>query len=220
MNLLRRFSLVAMLIGLVAMMMPEDLSAQRRGGSFGGRRSFSSPSRSYRAPSNTNRSFGGRRSTQPSNYGSRSRSTDRSSMPSMGRNSFGGSRMTSSKDYTSRYGVPRQTSTQRMAGANGGQTYVINRYGGMGDGFMMGYLMGSIPWYFSMPFHPAFYFSRPYTAANPDGSMSVYPGTFQWGTLLFTLLIVAGVLFILYVWYKQRRRRMVGADDMSDSSFA
>lgn len=222
MSMLRRFSLIALVIGLAAMMMPEDLSAQRRGGSFGGRRSFSSPSRSYRSPSNSNRSFGGRRATPPSTYGSRSRSSSprRSDMPSMGRNSFGGSRIGSSKDYTSRYGVPRQSTTQRLPGANGGQTYVVNRYGGMGDGFMMGYLMGSIPWYFSMPFHPAFYFSRPYTVANTDGTTSVYPGTFQWGTLFFTLLLIGGVLFILYVWYKRRRRRGYGADDMTDSSFA
>ena len=143
MQIYRHLSLVALVIGLLAMMMPEDLSAQRRGGSFGGRRSFSSPSRSYRAPSNTNRSFGGRRSTQPNTYGSRSRSSGRSEMPSMGRNSFGGSRMGTAKDYTSRYGVPRQTQTQRVPGANGGQTYVVNRYGGMGDGFMMGYMMGA-----------------------------------------------------------------------------
>jgi hypothetical protein len=115
-------------------------------------------------------------------------------------------------DYTGRYGVPRATQRQSFRGPAGTTTnYVVNRYGGMGDGFMMGYMLGSIPWYWSMPFHPAFYFSRPYTHANPDGSVAVYPPTFQWGTLLMTILVVGGVAFILYTWLRNRRRRMNGA---------
>ena len=129
-------------------------------------------------------------------------------------------------DYTGRYGVPRATERRSFAGANGTQTnYVINRYGGMGDGFMMGYMMGSIPWYWSMPFHPAFYYSRPHTVMNPDGTTGVYPGTFQWGSLLMTLLIIGGIGFVVYIWLKNKRRRLSYAqaydsdDDARKSSF-
>lgn len=115
-----------------------------------------------------------------------------------------------------------------MYGANGANTrYVINNYGGMGDRFMMGYLMGSMPWYYSMPFHPAFYYARPYQVVNPDGTVSVYPGEFQWGTLFFMFLLFAGIIFIIAVAIKARRRRRSyggGAaddgDDWSRSSFA
>jgi hypothetical protein len=124
------------------------------------------------------------------------------------RNSFGGSRLNNSSDYVGRYGAPRATERTTMRGANGTTNYTINRYGGMGDGFMMGYMLGSIPWYWSMPFHPAYYCSRPATAVNPDGSTAVYPGTFQWGTLFITLLVVGGIIFIGYVWLRNRRRRM------------
>ena len=124
------------------------------------------------------------------------------------RNSFGGSRLNSSGDYVGRYGAPRATERRTFQGANGPANYTINRYGGMGDGFMMGYMLGSIPWYWSMPFHPAFYFSRPATVVNPDGTTGVYPGTFQWGTLFMTLLVVGGIVFIGYVWLRNRRRRM------------
>jgi cbb3-type cytochrome oxidase subunit 3 len=78
----------------------------------------------------------------------------------------------------------------------------------MGDGFMMGYMLGAIPWYWSMPFHPAYYYSRPATVVNPDGTTAVYPGTFEWGTLFMTLLVIGGILYIGYVWLRNRRRRM------------
>lgn len=194
-----------------------DLIAQRRGGSFGGSRSSG---RSYSAPRSGGGSFGGSRGGSYSR--SPSGSTSRSSTPSatIPRNSFGGSRLSSSSDYTSRYGIPRQVQKQAVPGSNGTSTYVVNRYGGMGDGFMMGYMMGSIPWYYSMPFHPAYYYSRPMTVANPDGTTSIYPGTFQWGTLFFTLMVVGGIGFIIYVWLRNRRRRqMMGNADMSQSSF-
>jgi hypothetical protein len=223
MSMFRRLSLAALLVGVLAMMMPDDLLSQRRSGSFGGKRSFSSPSRSYRSPSGGG-SFGGRRSTapttRPSTSSPRTSTRSFSSPTSTTRNTFGGTRMDRPTDYTSRYGIPRQSTRQSVPTSTGSQQYVVNRYGGMGDGFMMGYLMGSIPWYYSMPFHPAFYYSRPYTVANTDGTTSVYPGTFQWGTLFFTLLLIGGVLFILYVWYRNRRRRLSGAGDMGDSSFA
>jgi len=199
-----RFGLVAALAALVLMIIPLDAFAQRRGGgSFGGSRG-----RGYSAPrSSPGGSFGGSRGSSratPPRSGGAGRFGNAPTM----RNSFGGSRLNSSGDYVGRYGAPRATERTTMRGANGNTNYTINRYGGMGDGFMMGYMLGSIPWYWSMPFHPAFYFSRPATTVNPDGSTGVYPGTFQWGTLFITLLVVGGIIFIGYVWLRNRRRRM------------
>lgn len=216
MKLFRRLSIAAMCTAILAMTLPLDALAQRRGG--GGRSFGGSRSRSYSAPrsSRPSGSFGSTRRTptQP-------RSTTRPSQSSAQRNSFGGSRLNSSRDYTSRYGTPRRTETRSFNGPNGNRPYVVNRYGGMADGFMMGYMMGSIPWYFSMPFHPAFYFSRPYTVANPDGSVGVYPGTFQWGTLFLTLIVLAALGFIVVMWLKRRRQRaLAGSEAYSDSSFA
>jgi len=129
--------------------------------------------------------------------------------------------MSSGTEYTSRYGTPRQVQPQAVRNAQGGTSnYVVNRYGGMGDGFMMGYMMGMIPWYHSMPFHPAYYHSAPHTVTNSDGTTGIYPGTFQWGTLFFTLLIVGGIGFIIYVWLRNRKRRQaLGDPNMSQSSF-
>jgi hypothetical protein len=92
----------------------------------------------------------------------------------------------------------------------------------MGDGFMMGYVMGRIPWYYGMPFHPAFYYSRPFTTVNPDGTTAVYPGTFQWETLLFMLVVIGGIAYIAMVWLRNRRRQLPRANDTdwSSSSFA
>ncbi len=215
--MMKRFLVLSTLfIALLAWVIPTDALAQRRGGgSFGGSRGGGygrSFGRSSRSPS-SGRSFGGSRTRQtppPSrNAPGSSTSTNRFGSGPTSRNAFGGSRMNRPADYTGRYGAPRATERQSFRGQSGTSTnYVVNRYGGMGDGFMMGYMMGSIPWYWSMPFHPAFYFSRPYTHANPDGSVGVYPPTFQWGTLIITLLVVGGLLFIGYVWLRNRRRRM------------
>lgn len=201
-----RIGLIAALAALVLMIIPSDAFAQRRGGgSFGGSRGrgFSAPRSSPRG------SFGGSRGSSPSRATPpRSGGASRfGNAPTM-RNSFGGSRLNNSSDYVGRYGAPRATERTTMRGANGTTNYTINRYGGMGDGFMMGYMLGSIPWYWSMPFHPAYYYSRPATVLNPDGSTAVYPGTFQWGTLFMTLLVVGGIIFIGYVWLRNRRRRM------------
>lgn len=230
---MKRFLILATLLtALLAWVVPSEVLAQRRGGSFGGSRGGGFSGRSFGGGS---RSFGGSRG-----YRSPGSSPSRPSMgpnrgmgygtPSLGRNSFGGSRMARPADYTGRYGVPRRTETRTFSGANGARTnYVVNQYGGMGDGFMMGYMMGSMPWYWSMPFHPAFYYSRPYTVANPDGTTGVYPGTFQWGTLFFTLIIIGGIGFIVYTWLRNKRRNTFAYssyssyqdadDDGSKSSF-
>ncbi len=209
-------AILAIVVALFTMVLPLDSLAQRRGGSFGGSRGGS---RSYSSPRNGGGSFGGSRRSTPSGTATapRSGSTQRYGSAPTTRNSFGGSRMNSSGDYTSRYGAPRATAKESYSGAGGTRTnYTVNRYGGMGDGFMMGYVMGSMPWYWSMPFHPAYYYSRPYTALNPDGTTGVYPGTFQWGTLFFTLLLVGGVIFIVYVWLRNRRRRSLGYSSAGD----
>lgn len=227
-SLLRSVCMSLMTAALLLMILPTEALSQRGrgGGSFGGSRSSG---RSFSAPRSSPRgggSFGGSRQS----YNSRSRDysapRSRSSSPSMGsptsaqRNGFGGSRLGTKQEYTSRYGTPRKVETARVPTSAGATNYQVNRYGGMGDGFMMGYLMGSIPWYYSMPFHPAFYYSRPYTVANADGTVGVYPGTFQWGQLFFVLLLVAGGGYILYVWIRsKRRRRESGGVDYSRSSF-
>lgn len=218
----RILAIATLIIAVAAWVAPLDALAQRRGGSFGGSRGGSrSFSRSY---GKSTRSFGGTR-TAPNRPSANSNRSSGYNAPSA-RNSFGGTRMNRPADYTGRYGVPRATERRSFAGANGTQNnYVINRYGGMGDGFMMGYMLGSIPWYWSMPFHPAFYFSRPHTVVNTDGTTGVYPGTFQWGTLLITLLVIGGVAFVIYTWVKNKRRRLGYAsayqpdDDGSKSSF-
>jgi len=201
-----------MILAIVMMAFPFDAYAQRRGGgSFGGSRGGS---RGYSSPRSGGGSFGGSRRSAPSRPTTAPRSgnnsTSRFGNAPTQRNSFGGSRMGSSSDYTSRYGTPRASTRQAVSGTGGATNYTVNRYGGMGDGFMMGYMMGAMPWYWSMPFHPAYYYSRPYTAMNPDGTTAIYPGTFQWGTLFFTLLLIGGVIFIIYVWLRNKRRRSLG----------
>lgn len=217
---MKRFLVLSTLVlALLAWVIPTDALAQRRGGgSFGGSRGGGygrSFGRSYRSPS-SGRSFGGSRTRQappPSRNAPGSNApTSRFGSAPTSRNSFGGSRMNRPADYTGRYGAPRASERQSFRGQSGTSTnYVVNRYGGMGDGFMMGYMMGSIPWYWSMPFHPAFYYSRPYTHTNPDGSVGVYPPTFQWGTLIITLLVIGGIAFILFTWLRNRRRRVAYA---------
>ncbi|CAN5538479.1 hypothetical protein BH10BAC6_BH10BAC6_02250 [soil metagenome] len=213
----KRISILALLLATLASLAPLDVFAQRRGGgSFGGSRGGGS-----------SRSFGGSR---PSGGGGSFGRSQPSTSPSSGsyqRNSNGGSR--SSTGNMPRYGTPLRQESRTMSGAAGANTrYVFNNYGGMGDRFMMGFLIGSMPWYYGMPFHPAFYYARPYQVANPDGTVSVYPGQFQWGTLFFIFILFAGVIFILYVAIKSRRRRRFeggrgsggSSDDSSQSSFA
>jgi hypothetical protein len=223
MTTFRRFSLATVVAAALLMLIPEGLSAGRggsfggsrggRGGSFGGSRGYRSTRPAPR--SQPGGSFGGSRQ---STSRTPSRSTPSTAMP---RNSFGGTRMSSPQQYTSTYGTPRRTVQQNVPTSTGVQPMVINSYGGFGDRFMMGYLMGSIPWYYHMPFHPAYYYSAPYTAMGPNGMTHVYPGTFQWGTLFFSLLLIGGIAFIIYVVVRNRRRRSSsGVGDLSRSSFS
>ncbi|MBS1561679.1 MAG: hypothetical protein JSS89_08755 [Bacteroidetes bacterium] len=216
MNLFKRISVLAILLASLASLVPMDAFAQRRGGSFGGSRSGGG-----------GRSFGGSRPSGGGGSFGRSRPSTRPYSGSYQRNSYGSSRSSSSN--MPRYGTPLRQEARTMAGNGGANTrYVFNNYGGMGDRFMMGYMMGSMPWYYGMPFHPAFYYARPYQVVNPDGTVSVYPGQFQWGTLFFMLLLFVGIIFILYVAIQSRKRRRFeggggssdDGDDWSRSSFA
>ncbi|MBC8144567.1 MAG: hypothetical protein H7X80_03210 [bacterium] len=195
---------MVMLAMVAAMLVMDYVEAEaRRGGSFGGRRGGSS--------------FGSRRSTPSYSSRSTSRSTPRTSTAPR-RSSFGGTRLASSAAYTKSYGVPRRTESVRapsMGGA-GMSNYNVHRYGGMSDRFMTGYLLGSTSWMWSMPFHPAFYYSRPYYATGKNGATDVYPPTFQIGKLIITLLVVGGIGYLIY---RAMRRRKPSAE-APQSSFS
>jgi hypothetical protein len=49
-------------------------------------------------------------------------------------------------------------------------------------------------WYFSTPFHPAFYFHRPVYYGG-----AVYPGGFNWGNFFLGILVI-GALIVAAVW--------------------
>lgn len=182
------------------------------------------------------RSFGGFRSSRPSYAPNRSaapRSPSRSifsprssSSPSVGtapkaasvpRSSFGGQRLGSTQEYTRSYGIPRRSEQMAIPSTGGGiaQNYTVHRYGGLGDGFMVGYLTGASSWMWHMPFHPAFYYSRPYYVEGPNG-MEVYPPTFSWTRLIIVLLIVGGIGYFVVATIRNRRR---GSRNYSRSSF-
>lgn len=123
--------------------------------------------------------------------------------------SFGGSRLQSREQYTRSYGVPRRSEQRMVSNADGSQTRtIVHSYGGVGDGFAMGYMMGSIPFMWRTPFHPAFYYSRPQYLYNPDGSVEVYPGTFSFGTLLMVIIIGGVVVYLLFRIVRSMRRRV------------
>ena len=199
-NRIRTF-LGIFLIGLVLTLFvaPEIAEARRGGRSFGGRRSYSKQSKK---PRSAQRSLRSKRTVPPSK-----------------RTSFGGTRLNSAKDYTGKYGTPRKTQTIQGKNAAGQpQRYVTHHYGGYGSTLMTGYMMGTTSWLWMMPFHPAFYYSRPYYANNADGTMAVYPPRFSFGKLFFTLLIAGGIIFIVVRMIRKRKQR--GAREYSQSSFS
>lgn len=205
----------ALFIALFIMLLPDIVEA--RGGSFGGSRGgggFRSSGRSFSSPRSApspTRSFGGTRSTAPT--------TQRSvgATPRAGGSSFGGSRMSSGGDYRSKYGVPRQSTPMSRPGANGvQQNYVVHNYGGYSSGLMTGYMLGHSSWMWGMPFHPAYYYSRPYEVVGTDGVVEVYPPTFSFSKFFFTLLV-----FGIIVWLIVRllRRKSTSSTYGSQSSF-
>jgi hypothetical protein len=161
-------------------------------------------------------SFGGSRGGGFSRSSSRSSGLSHSSS-SASRSSFGGSRLSSSANYTSKYGAPRRTVTSNeMTGL--GSNYRLNDYGGYSSGLMTGYMLGHTSWLWSMPFHPAFYYSRPYEVVNPDGTIDVYPPTFSYSKLVFTLLVLFAIIYLIRLAFKKRKQRKIEA--YSQSSFS
>lgn len=202
-------TLLLLLFAVFSFVIDPAIAEARRGGSrsfggsrssgrsFGGSKSFRSPSRSFSSPSRKP-SY-----TQPN-----------TSKP---RSSFGGSRFSSGTDYRNRYGTPRRSTPQTISGPNGRQNVVVHSYGGMSDGFMMGYMMGHTSWMWMTPFHPAFYYSRPHYVTGANGVTEVYPPTFSFLNLILGLVIIGAILYILYRIFFRRRRNNVM---MSDSSFS
>jgi len=181
----RRLTAILVFTLVLLLLMPGIADARGGRGSFGGRRSagrtYSRSSRTMSAPRST--SFGSRRSSRSIFHNKRS--------------SFGSTRLNSSKEYTSRYGIPRRTI---KGGAVKGvpKNYRINDYGGYGSGLMMGYMMGHTPFIWHTPFHRAFYYTQPYYVKNSDGTTSVYPPTFSFSKVIFTIFVFAGIIFVLY----------------------
>lgn len=180
-KLAKFFSVFGLLLVLGLFVAPEYAEA-RRGGRVG--RSFGN-SRSRTKTKTT------RPSTKPR--------TSAQSLRNQKKPSFGGTRMNSGREYTSKYGTPRKSETRTMKdGAGKQQNYVMNGYGGYGSGLMSGYMMGSITssmmW---MPWHGAYWYSRPYYVNNPDGTIGVYPPTFSWSKLLFSLIVIGIIIFII-----------------------
>ena len=167
------------------------------------------------------RSFGGSRSkstrtTQKSKTPSK-QSTSAAQRSTGPKPSFGGTRLNSGKNYTQKYGTPRKAETRTYKNAQGqNQRYVMHSYGGYGSGLMTGYMMGATPFLWSTPFHPAFYYSKPYYANNPDGTIGVYPPTFSWSKVFFTVIIVGIIVYIIYVIIRNKKRK---ARSVSQSSF-
>lgn len=199
-SLLRRFLGVAVVVVLALTLFISEADAQRRGGgSFGGSRGFSG-------------------SRSPSYAPSRPASPSSSPMSRSG-GSFGGSRPQSAvagSNYRSSYGVPRQSTPMSVPGAS--SPYMVHSYGGYSDGLMTGYLMGRTSMMWSMPFHPAFYYSRPVYVTSPTGAVEVYPPTFSFFRLFMGMLIMGGVVFLV-VWLV-RRRNNGGGYNTSQSSFS
>lgn len=158
-------------------------------------------------------SIGGSRRSRSSSS-NRSRSTTKPRTDPKKTPSFGGSRTTKAAAQK-KYGTPRKTETITGKNAAGQPVnYRMNSYGGYGSGLMTGYMMGATPFYWSLPFHPAFYYSRPVYVSNADGSMDVYPPRFSFGKLLITIIVIVAIIFIIRRIIKSRK-----ANNQSYSSF-
>jgi len=212
-------SLVAVLFASV--MFTPDADAQRRGsfggsrggGSFGGSRGGGSTFRGAPAPSYSPRPYAPSQPAAPRSSGSFGGSRSGFGAPSGALSGAAGTG--AAMNYRKSYGIPRQSSPVSVPGSS--SPYMVHRYGGFSDGLMMGYLMGHTSMMWSMPFHPAFYYSRPTIVQNSDGTVEAYPPTFSFLKLFLTLAII-GVVVWLVMRYIRRRRE--GSGDMSQSSFA
>lgn len=206
----KKIIIVILSFALVFSLFPfAELFAKGGRGSFGGSRSFSG--RSFGG----SKSFGGSRSTSP-----RFSTTPRGIPQATPRSSFSRSATSTFNraDIQRKYGVPRrQITSQQMAGLP--KNTIVNHYGDYASGLMMGYLMGHTSWLWYLPFHPAFYYSQPVRVVNPDGTISYYPPTFDWGKFFMTWIIIGAIAFIIYNYFKNKRRRISNASDLSKSSF-
>ena len=193
-KIVKFFGIVILVFTLFLLVAPDTVDARR--GGFGGRRSFGgSRSRTYKKPRTTKpkSSLGSKRTMKPNTPSAKAAS------------SFGGKRLTNSKAYTSKYGTPRKTTNQTITRNGVSQNYVMHSYGGYGSGLMTGYMMGTTSLLWMMPFHPAFYYSRPYYVDNPDGTVGVYPPTFSWSKLFFTIIIIAVIIYIIRVMFRSKK---------------
>lgn len=165
----------------------------RRGGSFGRSRGVT------RSRSNT------RSGTQ-----SRAQTANPQKQPS-----FGGQRM-DRQTAQAKYGAPRRTETVRTSNAAGGQMdYRVNHYGGFSSSLMTGYMMGNMAWWMTAP---AFFYTRPNYVENEDGTVDVYPPTFNFGKVFMILIVIfAIVYFIRFMRAASRQARK--QEPQSYSSF-
>ncbi|HOK15258.1 MAG TPA: hypothetical protein PLU67_04795 [Candidatus Kapabacteria bacterium] len=174
-NHLRRFfGTVIIFFALSIFILPDFAEARRGGGSFGGSRSFKPRPAQTAKPKTSN-------------------------VPRQQRtSSFGGTRI-SKEQAKAKYGIPKKVEQTKRVDANGNQrTYNIHNYDGYANGLMTGYLLGHTSWLWMMPFHPAFYYSKPYYVENEDGSIDVYPPTFSIMRLLIGIALFSFVIWLVY----------------------
>jgi len=204
---LRFLGVFTIFLSLAIFLAPDIAEARKGGGrSFGGSRRSVAPKR--QAPKQQNKQMQRNRTQSPNRTAAK---------PS----SFGGKRLNSANDYTSKYGTPRKSNTVSKAGPNGANTnYVVHSYGGYGSGLMTGYMMGAIPFMWYTPFHPAFYYSRPYEVEKEDGAVEVYPPTFSFGKLFFMLIMIAVIIFVVRRIIQLRRGNNLKTAPYSSGSFS
>lgn len=164
--------------------------------------------------SSVGRSFGGSRSFKP--RPTQTAKPQTSNIPRQKRtSSFGGMRI-SKEQARAKYGVPKKVEQTKIIDANGNQrTYNIHNYDGYANGLMTGYLMGHTSWLWMMPFHPAFYYSKPYYVENDDGSIDVYPPTFSFVKLFIGIAFFLFVLWLIYKIVASNRK----SNKLQNSSF-
>ncbi len=234
-NKIKIFLIVVLGLLIVAVLFPfEELFSQKGRSSFGGSRSSTyrsfGGSRTYQVP----RSFGGSRSNQPfgiqRNVPRKDLSVPTTPRSNFGtpRSSFGGNRVgtqnysTNFPSFQKRYGVPRKVITPSQLPTLP-KNAVVNHYGDFASGLMMGYLMGHTSWLWYLPFHPAFYYSKPVQVVTPDGKIEYYPPTFDWGKFFMTWIIIGSIAFIVITYLKNRKTRKLVDNfytkDLSKSSF-
>ncbi len=176
------FGIVIILFVIKLFLFPDFADARRGGGSFGGSRTFKPRPTQTAKP-------------QTSNIPRQQRTS-----------SFGGTRI-SKEQAKVKYGIPKKIEQTKRVDADGNQrTYNIYNYEGYANGLMTGYLMGHTSWLWMMPFHPAFYYSKPYYVENEDGSIDVYPPTFSIVKLIIGITIFSFTIWLLYRLITAKRK--------------